>query len=228
MSEIISWLPSLLQGLLVTVEITIVAMALGLVLGLVLATMRLEPSNRWLYIPATVYLELIRGTPLILQLFFVYFGLPSVGIHLDPFVAGVVAIGVNYSAYLSEVFRSSIRAVPRGQWEAASSLGMPRALIMWRIVFPQAGRLALPATGNYFIGLFKDSALASTISVTELLFSGQILASQTFQYFKIYGVIALLYLIISYPTSLGLRALEKRIDLTSTRRSELRKVERTA
>jgi His/Glu/Gln/Arg/opine family amino acid ABC transporter permease subunit len=227
-SEIISWLPSLLQGLLVTIEITVVAMAVGLVLGIGLATMRLEPGNRWLYIPATVYIELMRGTPLILQLFFVYFALPAVGIRLDPFVAGVLAIGLNYSAYLSEVFRSSIRSVPRGQWEAASSLGMPWALIMWRIIFPQAGRLALPATGNYFIGLFKDSALASTISVTELLFSGQILAAQTFQYFSIYGVVALLYLLISYPASLGLRALEKRIDLTSTRRSELREVARTA
>jgi polar amino acid transport system permease protein len=227
-NQIISWFPSLLQGLLVTVEITVVAMALALVLGIVVATMRLEAGARWLYIPATVYVELIRGTPLILQLFFVYFALPGVGIRLDPFVAGVLAIGVNYSAYLSEVFRSAIRSVPRGQWEAASSLGMPRALVMWRIIFPQAGRLALPATGNYFIGLFKDSALASTISVTELLFSGQILAAQTFQYFSIYGVVALLYFVISYPASLALRALERRIDLTSTRRRELRPIERIA
>lgn len=228
MSDIINWLPSLLQGLLVTVEITVAAMALALVLGITLATLRLEPKNRLLYIPATVYIEIMRGTPLILQLFFVYFALPAAGFYLDPFVAGVLAIGVNYSAYLSEVFRSSIRAVPRGQWEAASCLGMPRAMVMWRVVYPQAARLALPATGNYFIGLFKDSALASTISVTELLFSGQILAAQSFQYFKIYAVVALLYFIISYPTSLGLRALEKRIDLTSTRRRDRRKAERTA
>ena len=227
MSQITDWLPSLLAGLLVTIEITFAAMALALVLGIILATMRLESRQRWLYIPATIYIELIRGTPLILQLFFVYFAMPSLGIRLDPFLAGVLAIGVNYSAYLSEVFRSAIRAVPRGQWEAAYSVGLPWTLIMWRIIFPQAGRIALPATGNYFIGLFKDSALASTISVTELLFSGQILASQTFQYFAIYGVVALLYFLVSYPASLALRALERRIDLTSRRRSEPRPVERT-
>lgn len=228
MSQIISSLPSLLQGLVVTVEITFAAMALALVLGVVLATMRLESRVRWVYVPATIYIELIRGTPLILQLFFVYFALPSLGIRLDPFLAGVLAIGVNYSAYLSEVFRSAIRAVPRGQWEAAYSVGLPWSLIMWRVIFPQAGRIALPATGNYFIGLFKDSALASTISVTELLFSGQLLAAQSFQYFSIYGVVALFYFVVSYPASIGLRALERRIDLTSRRRSEPRPVERPA
>jgi polar amino acid transport system permease protein len=192
-------------------------MAVGLVLGLVLATIRLESRIKWLYIPATIYVELVRGTPLILQLFFVYFALPAVGIRLDPFVAGVLALGINYSAYLSEVFRASIKAVPNGQWEAASTLGMPWALIMWRIIFPQASRIALPSTGNYFIALFKDSALASTISVTELLFSGQILAAATFNYFGIYAVVAAFYLIISYPSSLGLRALERRLELTRRR-----------
>src|SRR3954467_14661828 len=118
-SEIISWLPSLLQGLLVTVEITVAAMAVGLVLGIVLATMRLEPRNRWLYIPATVYIELMRGTPLILQLFFVYFALPAAGMSLDPFVAGVLAIGLSYSAYHGGLFRSSIRSVPRAGRGAA-------------------------------------------------------------------------------------------------------------
>jgi His/Glu/Gln/Arg/opine family amino acid ABC transporter permease subunit len=222
--EIASWLPSLLTGLGVTVELTVFSMVFGLVVGLVLATIRLEPRNKWLYIPATIYIEVIRGTPLILQLFFAYFALPAVGIRLDPFIAGVLALGINYSAYLSEVFRSSIKAVPHGQWEAASSLGMPWVLVMWRIILPQAGRIALPATGNYFIALFKDSALASTISVTELLFSGQILAAASFNYFGIYAVVAVFYLAVSYPSSLGLRALERRLEL-SRRKARPKRVE---
>jgi polar amino acid transport system permease protein len=223
MGDIAGWLPSLLTGLEVTVALTVLSMAFGLVVGLVLATIRLEPRIKWLYIPATVYIELIRGTPLILQLFFAYFALPAIGIRLDPFLAGVLALGMNYSAYLSEVFRASIKAVPPGQWEAASSLGMPWVLVMWRIILPQAGRIALPSTGNYFIALFKDSALASTISVTELLFSGQILAAQTFNYFGIYAIVALFYLVVSYPSSLGIRALERRLEL-SRRRARPKKV----
>lgn len=160
---------------------------------------------------AGAYVEIIRGTPLLLQLFYIYFVLPTIGLHLSPLVAGAVALGVNYSAYLSEVFRAGISAVDHSQWEAAETLGMSRALTWWRIILPQAARIALPGTGNYVVAMFKDTALTATISVTDLLFTGQIIAQQTFDYVRIYTVVFIIYFLISYPASIGLRVLERRL-----------------
>jgi polar amino acid transport system permease protein len=205
-------MPRLLHGLRFTIEITAGAFVLAVVLGLLVALMRLNSRRLITYVPATAYVEILRGTPLILQLFFAYFALPSSGISLSPLSAGILGLGLNTSAYLSEVFRGAIVGVDKGQWEAAEALGMSWATMMRNAILPQALRSAIPPTGNYAVSLFKDSALASTVSVSELLFTGQVIGSETFQYMQIYLVIAVLYFIVSYPTSIAIRRLERHLE----------------
>ena len=220
MDEILGWMPRLLGGLKFTVLLTVMSFALSLVIGLVIAAMRLNPALKLLYIPATVYLETFRCTPMILQLFFAYFALPMLGINLSPMTAGVLALGMCIGAYLSEVFRAAILAVDRGQWGASSALAMSWSETMRYTILPQAIRIALPSTGNYAIALFKDSALASTVSVVELLFAAQLIASDTFQYITVYSIIGVFYAAVCYPTGLAIRRLERRLDITLKRSSK--------
>lgn len=218
-----SWLPPLLDGAKLTIGLTVVSMAVALVLGLVLALCRLNSRRFYLYWPATVVVEVIRGTPLLLQLFYVYFVLPFMGIRLSPFTAGVIGLSINYGAYLSEVYRSGIAAVDRSQWEASEALAMSPALTMRRVILPQAFRIIIPPVGNYFISLFKDTALTSTIGLSELLFAGHLLASDNFQYVQVYTIVFAMYFIISYPAMMGVKWLEKR--LTIQRRRPRRRVQ---
>lgn len=202
-------MPYLLQGALVTIQISLLSMALALVLGLMAAVAGL--SRAWLpRFLAGFYVEVIRGTPLLVQLFLVYYGLPSVGVRLEPFMAGFLTLGAHYGAYLSEVYRAGIYSVDRGQWEAAASIGMSRGMIMREIILPQAIRTILPPIGNYFISMLKDSALVATISVTELLRAGQLRVAITFRAMEIYLIIAAIYLAMSYALSLLIRHLERR------------------
>lgn len=192
-----------------TVAISVVAMGLALVLGLVAAVGRLS-RNRPLRFVSGLYVEVIRGTPLLVQLFIVYYGLPSYGIRLEPFTAGFLTLGIHYGAYLSEVYRAGIVSIDRGQWEAAASIGMTRPTVMREIILPQAIRVILPPIGNYFISMLKDSALTATITVTELLRAGQLRVAITFRAMDIYLLVAAIYLALSYPLSLLIRWLEKR------------------
>lgn len=209
------WLPSLWAGVQLTVSLTFASMAFALVVGLFLALAQFDARKKYFSWPARAFVELIRGTPLLLQLFYIYYVFPFFGLRLDPIVAGVIGLGINTGAYLSEVFRSGIDAVDKGQWEAADALGMPTSLTFRHVVLPQAFRIVIPPVGNYFISLFKDTALVSTISVSELLFSGQLLAAQTFRYIEIYSIIFVIYLAISYPASLGVRWIERRLRISS-------------
>ena len=198
----------LLGGLLLTVELTFVVITLSLVCGLFVALAgisRLTPL-RWL---VRTYIELIRGTPLLLQLIYVYYVLPEIGIRLDAFTAGVLALTLNYSAYISEVYRSGIQAIAKGQHDAAAALGMTGALAMRRIILPQAIRIVVPALGNYFISLFKDTALCSAVSIQELLFTAQVHAALNFQYFTLYTVVAVMYLLVSFPAARLVNYLER-------------------
>jgi His/Glu/Gln/Arg/opine family amino acid ABC transporter permease subunit len=190
----------LLAGLLMTVELTFVVIVLSLVFALLVALggmSRFMPL-RWL---VASYIEVIRGTPLLLQLVYVYYVLPEIGIRLDSFTAGVIALTLNYSAYISEVYRGGIQAIARGQHDAAAALGMTGALAMRRIILPQAVRIVLPTLGNYFIGLFKDTALCSVVSIQEVVFTAQILAARNFQYFTLYTVVAVMYFAVSFPAA---------------------------
>jgi His/Glu/Gln/Arg/opine family amino acid ABC transporter permease subunit len=190
----------LLAGLLMTIELTLVVIVLSLVFALfvALAGMSRVTALRWLVIS---YIEVIRGTPLLLQLVYVYYVLPEIGIRLNSFVAGVIALTLNYSAYISEVYRGGIEAIGSGQHDAAAALGMGRWTAMRLIILPQAIRIVVPTLGNYFISLFKDTALCSVVSIQEVVFTAQILASRNFQYFTLYTVVGVMYFVVSFPAA---------------------------
>src|SRR6266404_5537810 len=179
----------LLAGLLMTVELTVVVIVLSLVFALLVALGGMSQFRplRWL---VNAYVEIMRGTPLLLQLVYIYYVLPEIGIRLNSFAAGVIALTLNYSAYISEVYRGGIQAIARGQHDAAAALGMTRGLAMRRIILPQAIRIVIPTLGNYFISLFKDTALCSAVSIQELVFTAQVHAALNFQYFTLYTVVA--------------------------------------
>jgi polar amino acid transport system permease protein len=200
LEDLQEFLPSLLTGAAVTITITLISIVLAIMLGIFIALIR-SSSYAVPSAFARIFVDVLRGTPLLLQIFYIYYVLPLIGIRLDAYTAGVLALSLNYGAYLSEVFRSGIAAVPGGQKEAAWSLGLSPQSTMSKIVLPQAVRIVIPAVGNYFIALFKDSALVSVISLTELMRAGQLLAASTFQHFEIYTIVAIIYLCISYPAS---------------------------
>jgi polar amino acid transport system permease protein len=192
-----------------TVAVSIVSMAIALTIGLVVALLRLSRS-KLLNFAAGAYVEIIRGTPLLVQLFIIYYGLPQYGIRLSAFTAGALGLGMNYGAYVAEVYRAGILSVDRGQWEAGGSIGLSRADLMRYIILPQAIRVVLPPIGNYFISMLKDSALVSTISVVELLRAAQLRVAITFRAMDIYLIVGAIYFALSYPCSLLIRHLEKR------------------
>ena len=192
------FLPILLQGAVVTVQVTVLSFLLSSVIGLALALMRLSPIKAVSTAGATI-VNVIRGLPIIVQLFYIYFVLPDIGIQLSAFQAGVIGLGIAYSAYQAENFRAGIEAVDPGQREAAEAMGMRGALIMRRVILPQAFRIALPPYGNTLVMMLKDSSLVSTITVAEMTRAGQLIASSTFQNMTVYTLVALLYLVMSLP-----------------------------
>ncbi|MCW3475274.1 amino acid ABC transporter permease [Limobrevibacterium gyesilva] len=200
----------LFAGLVMTIELTFVVILLSLVFALLVALggmSRFRPL-RWL---VKAYIEAIRGTPLLLQLIYIYYVLPEIGIRLNSFVAGVIALTLNYSAYLSEVYRGGIQAISKGQHDAAAALGMTSGLAMRRIILPQAVRIVIPALGNYFIALFKDTALCSVISIQEVVFTAQIIAARNFQYFTLYTIVGIMYFTVSFPAARLVGYLERRM-----------------
>jgi His/Glu/Gln/Arg/opine family amino acid ABC transporter permease subunit len=198
----------LFAGLLLTIELTVIVIVLSLVFAMLVALAgrsRFAPL-RWI---VRTYVEIMRGTPLLLQLIYIYYVLPEVGIRLSAFAAGTLGLTLNYSAYLSEVYRGGIQAVPRGQHDAAAALGMTGPLAMRRIILPQAVRIVIPTLGNYFISLFKDTALCSVVSIQEVVFTAQIVAARNFQYFTLYTVVGIMYFVVSFPAARLVSYLER-------------------
>src|SRR5699024_454533 len=185
----------LLDGAVITLEITALCIAMGIVLGLVLAIARLYGRNV-VYWAATIYINFFRGTPVLAQLFLVYYGLPTIGLRLDPFAAGVLALGFNTAAYQAEYFRGAIQSLPAGQMLAARSIGMNRAQALQSIVLPQALRLVIPPWSNELILMLKYSSIVFLATVMDLMGEGMVLASETYRYFEIFIVVALMYLIM--------------------------------
>jgi His/Glu/Gln/Arg/opine family amino acid ABC transporter permease subunit len=201
--------PKLLEATPVVLILAFGAMALALVAGLLIALARVS-KYKVLRAVTVAYVEFMRGTPLLVQLVYIYFVLPVIGISMEPIVAGIIGLGLNYAAYLSEVFRSSILAVEGGQNEAALSLGYTPSKALWRIILPQSFVVSLGPIGNYFIAMIKDTALTSVIAVMEILKTANSLNSITFQTTQIYTAAALLYLLISLPLSRLVIVLERR------------------
>ena len=193
-----------------TIPLTAISFVLGLVLAVLVALMRLS-GNRLVSGIARFYVSVIRGTPLLLQLFIVFFALPSLGITLEPWPSAIIAFTLNVGGYASEAVRGAILAVPRGQWEAAMTVGMSRTTTLRRVVLPQAARIAVPSLSNTLISLVKDTSLASTILVTELLRKAQEIAAPTFEFFTLYGLAAVYYWVVCLVLSFGQTRLETRL-----------------
>lgn len=202
------FLPILMQGLWLTVLIAISSFLFSSVLGLVWALMRIS-GIRWLGRTAEIVVNLIRGIPIIVHLFFVYFVLPDFGIRFDATTAAIIALGIAYSAYQSENFRAGIEAVDTGQMEASLTLGMGWWMAMRRTIIPQAFRITLPSYGNMMIMMLKDSSQASTITVAELSLQGKILAASSFKNTEVFIMVALLYLVMCLPLIYLVKRLER-------------------
>jgi polar amino acid transport system permease protein len=188
--------PYLLKGAGISLALSIAAMIVGLVLGLVAALMRMS-KNRAIAMPASFYVWIMRGTPVLVQLIIIYTGLPQIGITLGVIPAAIIGLGVNEGAYLAEIFRSGISAVPIGQFEAARAVGLSRAQVMRLVVLPQAIRIIVPPMGNAFNGLMKTSSLASVISMEELLRRTELLVQVQFKVLEIFCIAALYYLVMT-------------------------------
>jgi polar amino acid transport system permease protein len=203
-------LPKLMRAAVVTIEATLLGFVLAATLGLVLALVRLAiPRTAW---PISVAVELIRSTPLLIQIFFIYFVLPNFGIVLDAFTAGVLAIGVHYAAYCSEVYRAGFDNVHRGQWEAAVALNLDSWTTFRDIIIPQAIPPVIPALGNYLVALFKETPLLSAIAVLELMQTAKILGSETFRYTEPITLVGLFFLVMSLISATGIRYVERLIN----------------
>ncbi|WP_411145154.1 ectoine/hydroxyectoine ABC transporter permease subunit EhuD [Streptomyces sp. x-80] len=209
-SAVGDFLPAFFRGVLVTLQAlalgSLIAFALGLVWALAQRSAR--KAVRW---PVTVITEFVRNTPLLVQLFFLYYVMPEWGVTLSALATGVIGLGLHYSTYTAEVYRAGIDGVPAGQWEAATALSLPRGRTWTAVILPQAIRRVVPALGNYVISMLKDSPMLFAIGVLEMLGEARQFSSQTFQTVEPYTVVGIAFLVIAYPASLLLRALERRL-----------------
>lgn len=201
--------PLLYAGLLFTVPLTLASFAIGLALAFIVALVRLF-GPRWAVAVVRFYVWLFRGSPLLVQLFVIFYGLPNVGIVLDPLTAAIIGFSLNVGAYNSEVIRGVIESIPKGQWEAAYSMGMTREQALRRAILPQAARVALPPLSNSFIALVKDTSLAAVLTVPEVFQAAQRIASVTYEPLILYTEAALVYLIFSSVLSSAQVRLERK------------------
>jgi polar amino acid transport system permease protein len=208
-TDALNFLPILLEGLKLTVIVTVGSLLLSTVLGIVWALMRVS-GIKPLVIFSKGLVNTIRGIPILVQLFWIYFVFPEIGITLSALQAGILGLGLAYSAYQSENFRAGIEAIDHGQIEATQSLGMGWGMTMRRVILPQAVKIVLPPYGNTMIMMLKDSSQASTITVAELAMKGQMLAASTFKNSTVFTLVAVLYLVMSVPLIMLVAWLERR------------------
>lgn len=207
---LVNW-DALLKGTGVTIEVTFCALILSCLLGLLIGIGRLNPQRRFIYNLCTAYVTLIRGTPLLVQLFIWYYGLPRFGIVLPAFLCGVIGMGLYSSSYVSEIVRGAIQSIEKGQTEAARSLGMSANQSMFKIILPQAFVRMIPPLGNEFIALIKNSALVSLITIHDVMQEGATIISNTYRDLETYLLIALIYLILTSITVKVLRMIENKL-----------------
>jgi polar amino acid transport system permease protein len=208
-------LPALAKATIVTIEATFLSFFIAAILGLVLAILRMSGAVVGWF--ASAFVELVRSTPLLIQIFFIFFVLPRFGITLDAFTAGIIALSLHYGCYCSEVYRAGLEAVPRGQWEACTALNLSSWHTFKNIILPQAIPPIVPALGNYLVALFKDTPLLSAIAVLELVQTAKILGSENFRYTEPMTLVGVIFLVLSLISSAGIRWLERRLNLRSVR-----------
>ncbi|MFJ7332687.1 ectoine/hydroxyectoine ABC transporter permease subunit EhuD [Streptomyces sp. NPDC101110] len=209
-SAVSGFMPHLWDGLLVTLQILALGSLISFALGLVWALLMRVPS-RWVTWPVGVVTEFVRNTPLLVQLFFLFYVLPEWGLTFSALTTGVFAIGLHYSTYTMQVYRAGIEAVPVGQWEAATALNLPLHRTWTAVILPQAVRRVVPALGNYVISMLKDTPMVMAITVLEMLGQARLYSQEHFQFTEPLTVIGVAFIVISYLASLALRALERRL-----------------
>ena len=200
-------LPQLARAAVVTIEATILGFALAATLGLALAILRMS-KNPWVSAITAGFVEFIRSTPVLIQIFFLFFVFPRFGIVIPALTAGVLALGIHYACYCSEVYRAGIQAIPRGQWEAAVALNLSPWRTYRDVIIPQAIPPVVPALGNYLIGMFKETPLLSAIAVVELMQTAKIIGSETFRYLEPITMVGAFFLVMSLVSAAGVRRLE--------------------
>ncbi len=211
--HMIKVIPYLLEGIKYTLIITIFGVAIGFVIGAFAGLGRISKS-KIIYSISTVYVEIIRGTPILVQILFIYFALPDLlDLNLDKITASIIAIAINAGAYIAEIVRGGVQSIDKGQFEAGDSIGLTKNQTMWNIIWPQAFRRMIPPLGNQFIISLKDTSLFSAIAVVELVYQGKAYTAASASYFEPYLMVALFYLAITIPASIILRRLEKRLDV---------------
>ena len=209
MAVLAEW-PLLLKGLAWTLGLTLIATPLGLIIATLGAWSRAS-GPVWLRRVLGAYVELLRNTPFIVQLFFIFFGLPAAGVKLSPEAASLIAMTLNLGAYGTEILRSGIQATPRGQWEAAQSLALSFGEQLRHVVLPQALRIGVPPTVGFLVQVIKGTALASVIGFVELTKAGSMISNATYQPFLVYACVALLYFVLCFPVSLVAQSLERKL-----------------
>ncbi|MFJ8943186.1 ectoine/hydroxyectoine ABC transporter permease subunit EhuD [Streptomyces sp. NPDC102395] len=209
-SAVSDFMPMFWDGLLVTLQALVLGSLISFSLGLVWALLMRTPT-RWVQWPVGVVTEFVRDTPLLVQLFFLFYVLPEWGVTMSALATGVLAIGLHYSTYTMQVYRAGIDAVPPGQWEAATALNLPRTRTWRAVILPQAVRRVVPALGNYVIAMLKDTPLLMTITVLDLLGRARLFSQEHFQFTEPLTVIGVAFIVISYLASLLLRTLERRL-----------------
>ena len=208
-SVLIPYMHMFWKGVCVTIQASFFGVLFGSALGIFIGSFRVMPFKPLRYLMAT-YIYVLRGTPLMIQLFLIYFGLPALGVNLDAATAGILGIGINSSGYVGEIVRGGIEGVPKGQWEAAKMLGLSYWQTMKSIILPQAIRHMLPAIGNEFVTLIKESSLLSVLAISDLTMVGQQVRSVTYASFETFIFVALVYLVLTSVTSGALQLLENR------------------
>lgn len=201
--------PRIWGGMVVIIQATLLGISIAMVLGLFLALGR-RSERRWIAWPFAAFIDFIRSTPLLIQLFFVFFALPEMGIVLGAFTSLVLGLGVHYATYASEAYRAGIDAVEKGQWEAATALNLSPATTWRSVILPQAIPKVIPALGNFLVAMIKDAPLGSSIGVAGVLFVARSIGSQTFQYVETMTIAGVLFLAVSVPAALFVQFLERR------------------
>ena len=202
-------MPTMIEGVKITILATLLGAALAAVVGLLIALLRRSP-NPWVSRPVAFFAEFIRGTPLLVQLYFIFYVLPDIGILLPALLAGVIGLGLHYGTYTAEVYRAGIDNVPRGQWEAAKACNLSASQTWTRIIMPQAIPPMIPALANYFVAMFKETPLLSAITILELMNQAKSVANTYYRYVEPMTLVGVFFLIISLFSVLGLRWLERR------------------
>ncbi|MDK1473734.1 ectoine/hydroxyectoine ABC transporter permease subunit EhuD [Streptomyces sp. 549] len=203
------FMPRFWDGLLVTLQALVVGSLIAFALGLVWALAQRSP-RKWVSWPVTAVTEFIRNTPLLVQLFFLFYVVPEWGPSMSPLATGIIGLGLHYSTYTAEVYRAGIEGVPAGQWEAATALSLPRRRTWTSVILPQAIRRVVPALGNYVVAMLKDSPMIAVIGAFEMLGEARSFSNETFT-FEAYTVVGIAFILIAYPASLLIRALERRL-----------------